>query len=197
MLKRLFDITSCVCGLLLLWPVLLVVAIWIKKDSDGPVFFKQVRVGRYGENFSILKFRTMVVDAEAKGLKVTVGEDPRITSSGRFLRRSKLDELPQLINVVLGDMSVVGPRPEVPEYMNEYEKPVREKILSVRPGITDKASIEYTNEADILAAASDPRAAYINEVMPEKAKYYTEYVDNQSLSSDIAIILQTLKKIVS
>jgi lipopolysaccharide/colanic/teichoic acid biosynthesis glycosyltransferase len=197
MFKRLFDIASCVCGLLLLWPVLLAVAIWIKKDSDGPVFFKQTRVGRHGKNFSILKFRTMVVDAEAKGLKVTVGADPRVTSSGRFLRRSKLDELPQLINVVLGDMSVVGPRPEVPEYMNEYEKSVRDKILSVRPGITDKASIEYTNEAEILADAHDPRAAYINEVMPEKAKYYIDYVDNQSLFLDVAIIFKTLKKIVS
>jgi lipopolysaccharide/colanic/teichoic acid biosynthesis glycosyltransferase len=186
-----------VCGLLLLWPVLLAVAIWIKKDSDGPVFFKQTRVGRHGKNLSILKFRTMVVDAEAKGLKVTVGADPRVTSSGRFLRRSKLDELPQLINVVLGDMSVVGPRPEVPEYMNEYEKSVRDKILSVRPGITDKASIEYTNEAEILADAHDPRAAYINEVMPEKAKYYIDYVDNQSLFLDVAIIFKTLKKIVS
>ncbi|WP_261903502.1 sugar transferase [Vibrio fortis] len=197
MFKRLFDIASCVCGLLLLWPVLLAVAIWIKKDSDGPVFFKQTRVGRHGKNFSILKFRTMVVDAEAKGLKVTVGADPRVTSSGRFLRRSKLDELPQLINVVLGDMSVVGPRPEVPEYMNEYEKSVRDKILSVRPGITDKASIEYTNEAEILADAHDPRVAYINEVMPEKAKYYIDYVDNQSLFLDVAIIFKTLKKIVS
>lgn len=139
----------------------------------------------------------MVVDAESKGLKVTVGSDPRITSCGHFLRRYKLDELPQLANVLMGSMSVVGPRPEVPEYMNEYTDDVRKKILSVRPGITDKASIEFTNEAEILASSSDPRASYINDIMPIKAKYYTEYVENYSFGTDILIILQTLKKIIS
>lgn len=196
MLKRLFDIASSFTGLVLLFPGLLVIALWIKLSSTGPVLFCQTRVGLNGKNFSIFKFRTMVVDAEKLGLKVTVGEDPRITSCGRFLRRYKLDELPQLANVLLGTMSLVGPRPEVPEYMDEYTDEVREKILSVRPGITDKASIEFTNEAQILATAQDPRASYINEIMPIKAKYYIEYVDNYSFSMDILIIFKTLHKIL-
>ncbi|WP_194439009.1 sugar transferase [Vibrio fluminensis] len=197
MLKRTFDIVSSFFGLVILFPVLLVIALWIKLSSTGPILFCQTRVGLNGQNFSIFKFRTMVVDAEKLGLKVTVGKDPRITTCGHFLRRYKLDELPQLANVLLGTMSVVGPRPEVPEYMNEYPDEVRQKILSVRPGITDKASIEFTNESEVLAASKDPRASYINEIMPIKAKYYTEYVDNYSFSTDILIIFQTLKKIVS
>lgn len=197
MIKRLFDILSSLMGLIVLSPVFAAVALWIRLDSEGPILFRQVRVGRNGKNFSILKFRTMVVDAENKGLQVTVGRDPRITRSGHFLRRSKLDELPQLINVLKGDMSVVGPRPEVPEYMSEYPEETRALILSVRPGITDKASIEYTNEAEILAQAEDPRHAYINQVMPIKARYYLEYVKTHSFFSDIVIIIQTLKKIVS
>ncbi len=197
MIKRSFDIVSSAFGLVLLAPVFVVVALWIRFDSKGPVLFQQIRVGLNGEHFSIFKFRTMVVDAEKKGLQVTVGRDPRITASGHFLRRSKLDELPQLLNVLVGDMSVVGPRPEVPEYMNEYTKEVRQAILSVRPGITDRASIEYTNEADILAQAEDPKSAYINEIMPVKAQYYSEYVKNHSFGSDLVIIYQTLKKIVS
>ncbi|GLS89608.1 glycosyl transferase [Psychromonas marina] len=195
-MKRIFDIFSSGIGLIILSPIFILIATWIKFDGSGPVFFKQVRVGLNGKNFNILKFRTMIVDAEAKGLSVTVGADPRITASGRFLRSSKLDELPQLLNVFLGQMSVVGPRPEVPEYMNEYPVDIRAKILSVTPGITDKASIEYTNEAEILAKAMDPRSAYINEVMPEKAKFYVEYVDNQSFWGDIIIIFQTIYKII-
>ncbi len=197
MLKRAFDIVSSLVGLVLLFPALLAIALWIKLSSTGPILFCQTRVGLNGKSFSIFKFRTMVVDAEKLGLKVTVGKDPRITTCGHFLRRYKLDELPQLANVLLGTMSVVGPRPEVPEYMHEYADDVRQKILSVRPGITDKASIEFTNEAEILAASTDPRTSYINEIMPIKAKYYTEYVDNYSFSTDILIIFQTLKKIVS
>jgi len=197
MLKRSFDIVSSAVGLVLLAPIFVIVALWIRFDSKGPVLFRQIRVGLNGKTFSILKFRTMVIDAEKKGLQVTVGRDPRITVSGNFLRRSKLDELPQLLNVLIGEMSVVGPRPEVPEYMNEYASDVRAAILSVRPGITDKASIEYTNEAEILAKSEDPRAAYINEVMPIKAQYYLEYVKNNSFGSDLVIIFQTLKKIAS
>ncbi len=197
MLKRTFDIVSSFTGLVILFPVFLAIALWIKLSSTGPILFCQTRVGLNGKNFSIFKFRTMVADAEKLGLKVTVGKDPRITTCGYFLRRYKLDELPQLVNVLLGTMSVVGPRPEVPEYMNEYPDEVRQKILSVRPGITDKASIEFTNESEILAASKDPRASYINEIMPIKAKYYTEYVDSYSFSTDVSIIFQTLKKIVS
>lgn len=197
MLKRAFDIVSSFFGLVILFPVLLVIALWIKLSSTGPILFCQTRVGLNGQNFSIVKFRTMIVDAEKLGLKVTVGKDPRITTCGYFLRRYKLDELPQLVNVLLGTMSIVGPRPEVPEYMNEYPDEIRQKILSVRPGITDKASIEFTNESEILAASKDPRASYINEIMPIKAKYYTEYVDSYSFSTDVLIIFQTLKKIVS
>lgn len=197
MIKRLFDIMSSFIGLIVLSPVFVAVALWVRFDSEGPTLFRQVRVGKDGHNFFILKFRTMVLDAEKKGLQVTVGRDPRITRSGHFLRRSKLDELPQLINVLKGDMSVVGPRPEVPEYMSEYPDEVRASILSVRPGITDKASIEFTNEAEILAQAEDPRHAYVNQIMPIKARYYLEYVKTHSFASDIVIIIQTLKKIVS
>ena len=196
-MKRIFDIISSLFGLFVMSPILLFVALWIKFDSKGDILFRQVRVGLNGKIFQILKFRTMVPDADKKGLEVTVGKDPRITRSGEFLRRSKLDELPQLINVLLGDMSVVGPRPEVPKYMSEYPEQQRAIILSVKPGITDRASIEYTNEADILAQSENPREAYINEVMPEKAKLYIEYVENRSFLGDIVIICQTIKKIIS
>jgi len=195
-LKRVFDLCCSLVGLILLLPVFLGISIWVKLDSSGSVFFKQIRVGRYGRDFVIYKFRTMIVDAEKVGLKVTVGKDPRITTPGSFIRRNKLDELPQLLNVLLGDMSLVGPRPEVPEFMCQYSADIRDKILSVRPGITDLASIEYTNEAEILAAAVDPKTAYINEVMPSKARYYLEYVENHSLILDIIIIFKTLKKII-
>lgn len=194
-MKRLFDFCCALVGLTLLSPVLLIVAIWIKVDSNGDILFKQKRVGLKGKEFKILKFRTMI--SEAKGLQITVGEDPRITSSGHFLRKTKLDELPQLINVLRGEMSLVGPRPEVPGYMREYASEVREQILSVRPGITDKASIEFTNEAELLAKADDPRRAYIEEIMPVKAKYYLDYARNHTLRGDILLIVMTLKKIIS
>ena len=139
----------------------------------------------------------MIPEAEAKGLQITVGEDPRITPSGRFLRRTKLDELPQLINVIRGEMSLVGPRPEVPGYMREYAPEVREQILSVRPGITDRASIEFTNEAELLAKADDPRRSYIEEIMPVKANYYLDYARNHTFWGDIQLIIKTLKKIIS
>ncbi len=197
MLKRSFDIVSSSVGLIILFPLIITIAMWIKLTSKGPILFCQTRVGLNGKNFSIFKFRTMTVNAEKKGLSVTVGKDPRIITCGHFLRRYKLDERPQLVNVLFGTMSLVGPRPEVPEYMSEYPEDVRQKILSVRPGITDKASIEFTNEAEILATSQNPRASYINDIMPIKAKYYSEYVDNYSFATDILIIFQTLKKIVS
>lgn len=195
-MKRLFDILSSLLGLFFLSPVFIVITIWILFDSKGDIFFKQERVGLNGKLFKILKFRTMVPDAEKKGLQVTVGDDPRITHSGKFLRKSKLDELPQLFNVLIGDMSIVGPRPEVPRFMNEYDDETRRIILSVRPGITDRASIEFTNEAELLDSSDDPSKTYITEIMPIKANYYIKYVNNHSVFSDVLIILDTFKKIL-
>ena len=195
-MKRFFDFISSFLGLIILSPIIILIMLWIKRDSDGPVFFLQQRVGLNGKLFNIFKFRTMIPDAEQKGLKVTVGTDPRITKSGHFLRKTKIDELPQLLNVFFGQMSIVGPRPEVPEFMNEYSTEIRSKILSVRPGITDLASIEFTNEAEILAGSLDPKQKYIDDVMPIKAKFYMNYVDNNNFISDLKIILLTLKKIL-
>ncbi|WP_230850404.1 sugar transferase [Photobacterium kishitanii] len=195
-MKRFFDIISSFFGLVILSPIIILITLWIKHDSDGPIFFLQQRVGLNGKLFNIFKFRTMVPDAEQKGLKVTVGSDPRITKSGHFLRKTKLDELPQLLNVFLGQMSIVGPRPEVPEFMNEYPINIRNNILSIRPGITDLASIEFTNEAEILAGASDPKQKYIDDVMPIKADFYMDYVKNNNFIGDLKIILLTLKKIL-
>ncbi len=183
-------------GLIILSPLFLLVAIWIKLDSKGSVFFRQKRVGLNGELFAIHKFRTMRENTE-KESRLTIGSDNRITRSGKFLRKSKLDELPQLIDIVLGKMSLVGPRPEVPEFMDLYPREQREKILSVRPGITDKASIEMIDENELLGQSEDARQDYINVIMPMKAKYYLEYVDNHSLVKDIKIIFLTFKEIIS
>ena len=196
MAKRLFDLFFSLTGLLLLAPLFVVTAVWIRLDSSGPVFFRQVRVGRFEKLFRIFKFRTMCVDAEAKGRQITVGEDPRITRSGRFLRRYKLDELPQLLNVVKGEMSLVGPRPEVPRYIEFYPERIRAIILSVPPGITDFASIEYMDENEILGKAEDPERAYINEVIPVKLKYYERYVVERSVWIDAKLILKTFKVLV-
>ncbi|QVM98093.1 sugar transferase [Pseudomonas sp. SORT22] len=196
MLKRLFDIVCAALGLLVLSPLLLAIFLWVKLDSPGPVFFRQERVGRFGNLFRIHKFRTMKLHAESAG-RLTIGEDSRITRSGRFLRRTKIDELPQLIDVLLGGMSLVGPRPEVPEFMNCYEESVRRKVLSVRPGITDRASIEMVDESLILGQYPDPRQAYIDVILPIKQKYYLEYVEQHGVVTDIKIIFATLAKIVS
>lgn len=194
--KRIFDLFFSLLGVLLLAPLFLFVSIWIRSDSPGAVFFRQERVGRFGKTFRIFKFRTMCLDAEAKGRQITVGEDPRITSSGHFLRKYKLDELPQLLNVITGDMSLVGPRPEVPRYVAIYPPDVRELVLSVPPGITDYASIEYKDENTILGRSGDPDKAYIEEVMPVKLAYYQRYVAERSLWVDFKVILKTLKAIV-
>jgi len=191
--KRLFDLFFSLSGLLILAPVFSIVAIWIKLDSPGPVLFRQVRVGRFGKLFRIFKFRTMCVNAEEKGRQITVGEDPRITRSGRFLRRNKLDELPQLLNVVKGEMSLVGPRPEVPRYVEFYPERLRSIILSVQPGITDFASIEYKEENALLGQAKDPDRVYITEVMPIKLRYYERYVEERSLCLDAKLIIKTLR----
>ena len=193
--KRVFDLFFSVIGLLLLIPVFLSIAIWIKLDSPGPVFFRQVRVGRFGEPFRIFKFRTMRAEGEAQGKQITVRDDIRITRAGRFLRRYKLDELPQLLNVVKGEMSLVGPRPEVLRYVTLYPEGVREKVLSVPPGMTDYASIEYMDENALLADANDPETVYIERVMPAKLRNYERYVTERSIGMDLKIILATLKAI--
>ena len=195
MIKRLFDFFGSLCGLIVLLPFLLLIALCIKLDSKGPVFFRQSRVGLNGNLFRIHKFRTMMVDSEPSG-SLTVGNDTRITKSGQFLRKSKLDELPQLLDVFLGKMSLVGPRPEVKEFIDEYPEKVRKEVLSVRPGITDLASIEMIDENEIIARYDNPRQAYIEIILPIKQKYYVDYVQSQSLWLDIKIIFMTFKKII-
>ncbi|PMM86397.1 sugar transferase [Vibrio breoganii] len=196
MLKRTFDLLCSIVGLLLFTPVFIVVAIWIKLDSSGPIFFRQERVGRNGKVFRIHKFRTMRVDSENKG-RLTVGKDSRVTNSGQFLRKSKVDELPQLIDVVLGKMSLVGPRPEVQEFIDEYPSHVRDVVLSVRPGITDQASIEMIDENQILSKYNDPKKAYIEHILPIKQRYYVAYAENNNIFLDIQIIVKTIFKILS
>lgn len=190
-MKRAFDILASGAGLLLLSPFLLCVAIWIKLDSEGPVFYRQVRVGRFNKDFKIFKFRSMKVGSD-KGSLVTIGgRDPRVTRSGYFIRKFKIDELPQLINVFLGDMSLVGPRPEVRHYVN-YWTSEQMRILSVKPGITDPASIKYRNENELMEKAENPEDYYIKVIMQEKIKLYLEYVDNHSFWGDIKLIFKTL-----
>ena len=194
-MKRLFDIVASGCGLLVLSPVLLIVAIWIKLDSRGPVFYRQVRVGYKNKDFRIFKFRSMRIGAD-KGSLVTIGgRDPSVTRSGYFIRKYKLDELPQLINVFIGDMSLVGPRPEVRHYV-DYWTPEQMRVLDVRPGITDPASIKFRNENELMGQAENPEEYYIHVIMQEKIKLYLEYVANASFLYDLKLILQTFKVIV-
>ncbi len=194
-MKRLFDIVASGLGLLCLSPLLLIVAIWIKLDSPGPVFFRQVRVGRYNKDFRIFKFRSMRVGSD-KGSQITVGgHDSRITRSGYFIRKTKIDELPQLINVFIGDMSLVGPRPEVRHYVDMWTKE-QLHVLDVRPGITDPASIRYRNENELLEKAEDPEKYYIEVIMQDKIKLYLEYVEKHGFWYDIKLIFQTFYTIV-
>jgi lipopolysaccharide/colanic/teichoic acid biosynthesis glycosyltransferase len=193
MSKRLFDVVCAAAGLFLLSPLLFGIALWIKFDSSGPVFFRQQRVGRGGTFFRIHKFRTMRVDAPGNGPQITVGKDVRITRAGHFLRQTKLDELPQLIDVLAGTMSLVGPRPEVPRYVAMYPADLRDKVLSVRPGITDPASLEYRDESEVLARSSDPERAYVEEVMPAKLQCAAQYVDRMSFSNDLRVLGSTLR----
>jgi lipopolysaccharide/colanic/teichoic acid biosynthesis glycosyltransferase len=192
MAKRLFDLFVSSLALLLLAPFLLVLAGLIKLDSRGPVFFRQERVGRGGKLFRIHKFRTMVIDAEHAGSQITIGADVRITRVGRWMRGTKLDELPQLFDVWIGHMSLVGPRPEVPSYVSFFPSDIRGLILSVRPGITDLASIKFREESIILGRACDPHSEYVNEILPVKCKYYAEYARAHTLLGDIVIISLTL-----
>ncbi len=189
-MKRLFDIVASALGLIVLSPLFLILAIWIKLDSKGPVFYRQVRVGRHNKDFKIFKFRTMRVGADTGSL-VTIGEDDRITRSGRFIRKLKLDELSQLINVLIGDMSLVGPRPEVRHYV-DYWTPEQMRVLDVRPGITDAASIKFRNENELMEKAEDPEKYYIEVIMQEKLKLYLDYVDHHSFWGDIGLIFKTI-----
>ena len=195
-MKRAFDIVASGLGLIVLSPLFLILAIWIKLDSKGPVFYRQVRVGRYNKDFRIFKFRSMRVGAD-KGSLVTIGgHDPRVTRSGYFIRKFKLDELPQLINVCVGDMSLVGPRPEVRHYV-DYWTPEQMHVLDVRPGITDPVSIKFRNENEIMEKAEDPEKYYIEVIMQEKIRQYLEYVQHHSFIGDIGLIFKTFWVIVS
>ena len=193
--KRAMDIVVSFGALLVIWPILAVIALAIVIDDPGPVFYRQVRVGRGGKTFRIFKFRTMVTDADKKGLSITVGRDSRITRVGAFLRKTKLDELAQLLNVLFGQMSFVGPRPEVPRYVELYT-PYQRQVLLVRPGITDYASIAYRNENDLLADAKDPERMYIDEIMPAKIELNMKYLREISPLADIRLIFKTIAAVV-
>lgn len=196
MAKRVFDIVLSAIGLVVLSPLFLLVSAWIRLDSPGPVFFRQERVGRLGQSFRIHKFRTMRHAPHEPGAQITVGADARITRVGRVLRRHKLDELPQLIDVLAGTMSFVGPRPEVPRYVALYPPALREKVLSVRPGITDPASIEFRDESELLAQAADPERAYIEQVMPAKLRSAADYIDRMSVRTDLQLIARTVRRLL-
>ena len=194
-MKRLFDIVASGLGLIVLCPLFVILAVWIKLDSPGPEFYRQVRVGRYNRDFRIFKFRSMRVGAD-KGSLVTIGgRDPRVTRSGYWIRKFKLDELPQLINVFVGDMSLVGPRPEVRHYV-DYWTPEQMHVLDVRPGITDPASIKFRNENELMDKAEDPEKYYIEIIMQEKIKLYLEYVERHNFFYDIALIIKTFWVII-
>jgi lipopolysaccharide/colanic/teichoic acid biosynthesis glycosyltransferase len=197
MAKRLFDLLAASFALVVLAPLLLAIAAWIKLDSRGPVFFRQERVGRYGVPFRIRKFRTMAHAPAGSGRQITVGADARITRAGAVLRRAKLDELPQLVDVLLGRMSIVGPRPEVPRYVAIYPPELRDKVLSVRPGITDFASIQFRDESALLACAEDPEREYTEVVMPAKLKLAAQYVDQATLATDLRLIGRTIRALVT
>lgn len=194
-IKRIFDFVVSLIGVIILSPILLIVAIAIKIDSKGDILFLQKRVGRKGKPFYIYKFRTMVTDAEKLGKQITVGKDNRITKVGAFLRKYKIDELPQLLNVVKGDMSLVGPRPEVPRYVELYTKEER-KVLDIRPGITDLASLRYKDENDILGKVENPEEYYINVIMKDKLKLNLEYIEKSNIVFDISLIFKTIIKCI-
>ena len=188
MIKRAFDLLAALAGLALFGLPMLVMAAWIRLDSPGPVFFRQERVGRHGRTFRIHKFRTMAADAHARGPLLTVGQDARITRAGAFLRAHRLDELPQFLDVLAGDMSLVGPRPDVPRYVALWPAALRERVLAVRPGMTDPASLEFRDEAALLARAADPEVEYLQVILPRKLARAAEYADRASLWSDLLVI---------
>lgn len=195
-MKRTFDIIASSLGLIFLSPLFFILAILIKLDSEGPVFFKQIRVGLKNKDFSLYKFRSMYVKTDKSGL-LTIGDrDPRITSLGYYIRKYKLDELPQLVNVLKGDMSLVGPRPQVRKYVNLYT-PEQMRVLDIRPGITDLASIKYRNESELLGKLNDPNKYYTEVIMQDKLRINLQYIENNNLLNDIAIIFCTFKKIIN
>lgn len=194
-MKRLFDILFTTAVLILMLPVGAIIALLIVADSRGGVFFSQVRVGRFCKDFRLLKFRTMRTGSEKKGLLTIGGRDSRVTRIGYYLRRYKLDELPQLINILKGDMSIVGPRPEVRKYVNMYT-PEQLRVLEVRPGLTDYASLDYINENELLSASDNPEQLYISTIMPDKLRLNMKYIEHQSLLTDLKIIFRTLAKII-
>ena len=194
-MKRTFDLIASSLGLLLLSPLFLMLAIWIKIDSEGPVFYRQVRVGKGNRDFRLFKFRSMRVGSDRKGLITVGGRDPRVTRSGYYIRKYKLDELPQLINVFTGDMSLVGPRPEVRKYVDLYT-PEQVHVLDVRPGITDPASIRYRNENELLAQVEDPDRYYVEVIMQDKLQLNLEYVEKQSFRFDLQLIFKTFSEII-
>lgn len=195
MAKRLFDIIASFLGLIILTPFLFIFSILVLVSSRGGIFYRQARVGKNGKDFRVLKFRTMKINSDQKGLLTIGGKDPRITGIGYFLRKYKIDELPQLINVFIGEMSLVGPRPEVRKYVELYT-PEQLQVLNIRPGITDYASIEYSNENDLLAKSADPEKTYIEEVMPAKLKLNMKYIEEKSFGTDLKIIFRTIGKIL-
>jgi len=190
--KRVFDLMVTILGGILLLPIIIVITVWIKVSSKGPLFYIQKRVGRNFEEFNLYKFRSMIVDADTKGPSVTSGDDPRITKVGKIIRKTKIDELPQLINVLKGDMSLVGPRPEVMKFVAE-KKCEYKKVLSVRPGITDNAAIAFRDEETLMEQYADKEKAYIDIVLPQKIELYYEYINAISLNNDIKLIFKTLK----
>lgn len=190
-MKRLFDITASFFGILILSPLLIFIGLWVGLSSKGGVFYKQIRVGRNNKDFKLYKFRSMRVNSDKQGLLTVGSKDSRITKAGYFIRKYKIDELPQLINVLKGDMSFVGPRPEVRRYVDLYSEE-QMKVLSVRPGITDPASIKYRNENDILSSASNPEQYYIQHIMPDKLKINIDYINTRTFFKDIKIIFQTI-----
>jgi lipopolysaccharide/colanic/teichoic acid biosynthesis glycosyltransferase len=191
-IKRLLDVVVSSVALVILSPLMFAIALWVRIDSPGPALFRQERVGRGGRSFEILKFRSMQQEAPRTGPAITAGNDPRITRAGGFIRRYKLDELPQLLNVIKGDMSLVGPRPEVPRYVELYPPDVRRTVLSVRPGITDPASVAFVNESDLLAKADDAETMYREVILPQKLRMYGDYVASQSFTGDLKVLLRTV-----
>lgn len=190
--KRIFDLSSAVFGLIILSPIFLVAALAIKLDSPGPVFFRQKRIGQHGIPFRIFKFRTMTVTQNSDAPEITAANDERVTGIGSFLRQHKIDELPQLLNVLFGNMSIVGPRPELAKFVALYPPEVRDVVLSVRPGITDYAAIEFRDESSLLENTDNTEQAYVDQIMPRKLELYVDYVGNQSLLLDIRLIFRTL-----
>ncbi len=196
MFKRLFDILFSLIGLIILFPFFIIIALLIIIDSRGGIFYKQLRVGKNNKDFYLFKFRSMTTDADKLGLLTVGGKDNRITKIGYYIRKYKIDELPQLINVLIGNMSLVGPRPEVRKYVDLYNEE-QKKVLLVKPGITDYASIEYSNENEILGKVENPEQIYINEIMPEKLRLNLKYISERGLLTDVKIILKTIKKILN